>query len=136
MNDDGEGSEGIHNCRSPSCRALKASQAALAAEQYSQALQLEHPPSIPFAAVLHANRAAARQSLGQHAEAVADCLRATALKPSYAKARCCRLPVLAVPPPALSRWPVPYGSACATCSHRHHTVNVWNVLPQSSCTRP
>ena len=54
-------------------------------EHYSKALQQGQPPSIPFAAVLHANRAAARQSLGQHAEAIADCLRATALKPDYAK---------------------------------------------------
>lgn len=55
-------------------------------EHYTKALQAGgQAPSIAFAAVLHANRAAARQSLGQHAEAVADCLRATALKPDYAK---------------------------------------------------
>ena len=67
------------------CRALKSSQGQQAVEHYSKALDLEHFPSIPFAAVLYANRAAARQSLGQHAEAIADCLRATALKPDYAK---------------------------------------------------
>ena len=72
------------------CRALKSSQGQLALEHYSKALQQGHPPSIPFAAVLYANRAAARQSLGQHTEAMADCLRATALKPDYAKV-CCKL---------------------------------------------
>jgi len=67
------------------CRALKSSQGQQAVDHYSRALELEPPPSIPFAAVLYANRAAAEQSLGQHAKAIADCLRATALKPDYAK---------------------------------------------------
>lgn len=67
------------------CRALKNSQGQQAMDHYSKALELEPPPSIPFAAVLYANRAAAEQSLGQHAKAIADCLRATALKPDYAK---------------------------------------------------
>ena len=67
------------------CRALKSSQGQLAVQCYSKALDLEHFPSIPFAAVLYANRAAAEQSLGQHAKAIADCLRAIALKPDYAK---------------------------------------------------
>ena len=57
-------------------------------EQYTKALHSRQAPSIAFAAVLHSNRAAARQLLGQHAEAIADCLRATALNPEYAKASC------------------------------------------------
>ena len=60
-----------------------------AIEHYSKALELkDHAPSIAFAAILHQNRAAARQSLDQHAEAIADCLRATALKQDYAKVSC------------------------------------------------
>ena len=39
------------------------------------------------AAVLHSNRAAAYQALSQAAQAVADCCRATALAPTYARAR-------------------------------------------------
>ena len=69
-------------------RALKESQGQEAVEQYTKALQSQQAPSIAFAAVLHSNRAAARQLLGQHAEAIADCLRATALNPEYAKASC------------------------------------------------
>ena len=43
-------------------------------------------PSAAFAAVLHANRAAARQAQGVLAGALADCLTARALAPGYAKA--------------------------------------------------
>ena len=41
------------------------------------------PPAV--AAVLHCNRAAAHQALNQMAEALADCGRARALNPAYAK---------------------------------------------------
>ena len=75
--------EGVHHHR-----AYRDAQGQEAVEQYTSALQSRQAPSIAFAAVLHSNRAAARQLLGQHAEAIADCLRATALNPEYAKASC------------------------------------------------
>jgi len=63
---------------------------AAAAERYSAALAAAAvdgahaaPPAV--AAVLHCNRAAAYHSLGQMAEALADCGRARALNPAYAK---------------------------------------------------
>jgi hypothetical protein len=65
---------------------MREGDAALAVSEYSRALAADLPGSPAFAAVLHANRAAAYQSLGQLTDAVADCLRATALNPSYAKA--------------------------------------------------
>jgi hypothetical protein len=64
---------------------MKAGQAAQALGHYSAALAAAQPGSAAFAAVLHANRAAAQQALGAHVAAVSDCLRATALDPGYAK---------------------------------------------------
>jgi tetratricopeptide (TPR) repeat protein len=55
-----------------------------AIEAYGKALALQ--PSSGFAAVLHSNRAAAFQSMGRFAEALADCGRSAALDPSYGKA--------------------------------------------------
>ncbi|WIA36306.1 hypothetical protein OEZ86_007631 [Tetradesmus obliquus] len=55
-----------------------------AIEAYGKALALQ--PSAGFAAVLHSNRAAAHQSLGRFAEALADCGRSAALDASYGKA--------------------------------------------------
>jgi tetratricopeptide (TPR) repeat protein len=55
-----------------------------AIEAYGKALALQ--PSAGFAAVLHSNRAAAFQSMGRFAEALADCGRSAALCPSYGKA--------------------------------------------------
>jgi hypothetical protein len=40
-----------------------------------------------FAALLHCNRAAAQQALGRLPDALADCGRARALNPTWAKAR-------------------------------------------------
>ena len=62
----------------------------MAAERYSAALTaaaVDGAPVAPpaVAAVLHCNRAAAYHSLGQMAEALADCGRARALNPAYAK---------------------------------------------------
>jgi tetratricopeptide (TPR) repeat protein len=63
----------------------------MGAKQYEQAIEaygkvLALQPSAGFAAVLHSNRAAAYQSLGRYAEALADCGRSAALDPSYGKA--------------------------------------------------
>jgi tetratricopeptide (TPR) repeat protein len=55
-----------------------------AIEAYGKALALQ--PSSGFAAVLHSNRAAAYQSMGRFAEALADCGRSAALDPTYGKA--------------------------------------------------
>lgn len=65
--------------------AFKASKHAEASEIYSKALSSGACPPA-FASVLHANRAAAAQGLGQLADAVADCGRARALDPTYYKA--------------------------------------------------
>ncbi|KAG2436297.1 hypothetical protein HXX76_006608 [Chlamydomonas incerta] len=65
--------------------AFKASKHAEASEHYTKALSSGACPPA-FAAVLHANRAAAAQGLGQLADAVADCGRARALDPGYYKA--------------------------------------------------
>ncbi|KAG2449247.1 hypothetical protein HYH02_005993 [Chlamydomonas schloesseri] len=65
--------------------AFKASKHAEASDHYTKALASGACPPA-FAAVLHANRAAAAQGLGQLADAVADCGRARALDPSYYKA--------------------------------------------------
>lgn len=67
------------------CRAMKEGDVKSALAQYNDALAAELPGSAAFAAVLYANRAAAYQSLGQPTNAVADCLRATALNPAYSK---------------------------------------------------
>ena len=67
-------------------RAMKAGRAQEALDNYSAALSAATPGSAGFAALLHANRAAAQQALGAHVAAVSDCLRATALDPGYAKA--------------------------------------------------
>ncbi|GLC56095.1 hypothetical protein PLESTB_001063800 [Pleodorina starrii] len=64
--------------------AIKQNRHADAAEHYSRALGLGCCPA--YAAVLHANRAAAHAGLGAIADAVADCCRARALDPSYYKA--------------------------------------------------
>eukprot|EP00775_Hariotina_reticulata_P006661 gene6661-6885_t len=53
-------------------------------QEYSKALAAG--PSCGFAALLHSNRAAAYQQLERFAEALADCGRAMAMDPSYAKA--------------------------------------------------
>lgn len=63
---------------------------AAAAEQYTAALAAAAVDGTPMAppavvAVLHCNRAAAHQALDQMAEALADCGRARALNPAYAK---------------------------------------------------
>jgi tetratricopeptide (TPR) repeat protein len=57
-----------------------------AVQQYTEALQLA--PPAPFAAVLYCNRAAAYHSKSppQWSDALADCGRALALNPGYAKA--------------------------------------------------
>ena len=67
------------------CRAQKESRYDAALESYSAALAAcaNAPPA--FAAVLHANRAAAHQAQGNFADAIADSLRAKALEPTYAK---------------------------------------------------
>ncbi|KAK9838488.1 hypothetical protein WJX81_002562 [Elliptochloris bilobata] len=59
---------------------------AAAADVYSAALAHSCDAPAAFAAVLHANRAAALQALGRLPEAIADCLRASALDPTYARA--------------------------------------------------
>ena len=58
-----------------------------AMDAYSAALARAGDAPAAFAAVLHANRAAVLQAMGRLPEAVADCLRASALDPSYAKVR-------------------------------------------------
>ena len=73
---------------------MKAGRAEEAAQHYGAALggagqapgsTGQVPGSAAFSAVLHSNRAAAHQALGRHTAAVSDCLRATALDPSYAR---------------------------------------------------
>lgn len=66
-------------------RAIKEGKADVAVQHYNATLAADLPGSAAFAAVLYANRAAAHQSLGQCTLAVADCLRATALNPTYSK---------------------------------------------------
>ncbi|KAL6746757.1 hypothetical protein V8C86DRAFT_3149221 [Haematococcus lacustris] len=56
----------------------------LAVDKYSAALALLPPPG--YAAVLHSNRAAAHQGLHNLVDALADCGRAKALDPGYARA--------------------------------------------------
>jgi tetratricopeptide (TPR) repeat protein len=65
-------------------RAVSSKRYDVAVEEYSKALAAG--TSCGFAAVLHSNRAAAYQQLERFAEALADCGRAVALDPSYAKA--------------------------------------------------
>lgn len=67
------------------CRAFARQDWQAAVDQYSQALAGCSDASAKFAAVLHSNRAAAYHGLGQHAEAIADCLRSKALSRGYAK---------------------------------------------------
>lgn len=55
-----------------------------AVDKYTAALSQPCCPA--YAAVLHCNRAAAHQGLGNVADAVADCGRAKALDPAYCKA--------------------------------------------------
>lgn len=64
--------------------AIQAKQYDKAAEAYSKALALQ--PSCGFAAVIHSNRAAALQQQQRLVEALADCSRAVALDPKYARA--------------------------------------------------
>lgn len=64
--------------------AIKAKQYDKAAEEYTKALALQ--PSCGFAAVIHSNRAAAYQQQHRLVEALADCSRAVALDPRYARA--------------------------------------------------
>ncbi|GIL59175.1 hypothetical protein Vafri_14088 [Volvox africanus] len=64
--------------------AIKHNRLAEAAESYTRALGMGCCPA--YAAVLHANRAAAHAGQGAVADAVADCGRARALDPSYYKA--------------------------------------------------
>jgi tetratricopeptide (TPR) repeat protein len=64
--------------------AIQAKQYDKAAEAYTKALALQ--PSCGFAAVIHSNRAAALQQQRRLVEALADCSRAVALDPKYARA--------------------------------------------------
>lgn len=64
--------------------AISAKQFDKATEAYTKALALQ--PSCGFAAVIHSNRAAALQQQQRLIEALADCSRAVALDPKYAKA--------------------------------------------------
>ncbi|KAG1672230.1 hypothetical protein FOA52_002931 [Chlamydomonas sp. UWO 241] len=64
--------------------AVKSKQLAVAVERYSEALVLGS--SVAYAAVLHSNRAAAHQGLGNLTDALADCARARALDPSFVRA--------------------------------------------------
>ncbi|KAL6746242.1 hypothetical protein V8C86DRAFT_1554455 [Haematococcus lacustris] len=64
--------------------AVKDGKLRLAVDKYSAALALLPPPG--YAAVLHCNRAAAHQGLDSLADALADCGRAKALDPGYARA--------------------------------------------------
>ena len=66
-------------------RAQKEKQYDAAIEHYSKAISSSEQAPPKFAAILSANRAAAYQARGQHAEAISDALRATALDPTYAK---------------------------------------------------
>lgn len=63
---------------------LKKGDAEGAAAKYTDALSKGAPPA--FAAVLYGNRAAAHQAAKRWTEALADCGRAAALSPGYAKA--------------------------------------------------
>ena len=66
-------------------RAIKAGQHERAIRHYTAALAAAPPPLPPAAAVLHQNRGAAHQGMASLAEAIADCGRARALDPTYAK---------------------------------------------------
>jgi len=66
-------------------RAFQAGKHAEALEHYTAALA-RNGESRPFCAVCLCNRAAASQALGHIADAIADCSRAIALDPQYAKA--------------------------------------------------
>lgn len=72
------------------CRAQKEKRYDAAVSEYTTALAASCAPPA-FAAVLHCNRAAAYQYKGQHAEAIADSLRAKALAPDYAKVSFCNM---------------------------------------------
>ncbi|GFH22267.1 J domain-containing protein, partial [Haematococcus lacustris] len=63
--------------------AVKDGNLRLAVDKYSAALALLPPPG--YAAVLHCNRAAAHQGLDSLVDALADCGRAKALDPGYAR---------------------------------------------------
>ncbi len=75
------------------CSAIKAGDHAAAVRHYTAALGMPRPPLPGGAAVLHANRGAAHQGAGALAEGIADCGRARALDPSYAKVICFLCPV-------------------------------------------
>jgi tetratricopeptide (TPR) repeat protein len=64
--------------------AIQAKQYDKAVEAYGKALGMQ--PSCGFAAVIHSNRAAALQQQQRLVEALADCSRAVALDPKYARA--------------------------------------------------
>ncbi|KAG1671449.1 hypothetical protein FOA52_003107 [Chlamydomonas sp. UWO 241] len=64
--------------------AVKSKKLDDAVKAYSDALKLGG--SCAYAAVLHSNRAAAHQGLGNVMEALADCARSRALDPSYVRA--------------------------------------------------
>ena len=65
---------------------MRGGEHAAAIQAYSGALAHGATPPLPAAAaVLHANRGAAHQGAGALAEALADCGRARALDPTYAK---------------------------------------------------
>ena len=68
-------------------RAQKEKQYDAAIEHYGKAISSSGQAPPKFAAILSANRAAAFQAKGLHAEAISDALRATALDPTYTKAR-------------------------------------------------
>ncbi|KAI7843595.1 hypothetical protein COHA_002837 [Chlorella ohadii] len=81
-----EGLEAADKLRLAGNAAVKAGKAAEAVAKYSEALQASGlSPAIM--AVLLSNRAAAHQHLKQRAQAIADCCRAIALNPHYAKAQ-------------------------------------------------
>lgn len=80
-----EGLEAADKLRLAGNAAVKAGKASEAVTKYSEALQASGlSPAIM--AVLLSNRAAAHQHLKQRAQAIADCCRAIALNPHYAKA--------------------------------------------------
>lgn len=64
--------------------AVKSKDFKAAVEAYTEALAVDSQ-SAAMAGVLHSNRAAAYQGLGDVALALADCCRAKALAPGFAK---------------------------------------------------
>jgi tetratricopeptide (TPR) repeat protein len=98
--------------------AIQAKQYDKAAEAYTKALALQ--PSCGFAAVIHSNRAAALQQQQRLVEALADCSRAVALDPTYAR--------------AYLRWVVSAVSAlpvvvCACCAGSLSHGPQWKLTP-------